>query len=79
MHLADPDYSLLYQLNLILKDTSQEHTYFSKLICCEKESYQSECTFILERLQDSNQFNKAKMFARLTRLPIDNLIFSQVS
>ncbi|XP_071844305.1 spatacsin-like isoform X3 [Apostichopus japonicus] len=75
---SDPDYSLLYQLNLILKDTSQEHTYFSKLICCEKESFQSECTFILERLQDSNQFNKAKMFARLTRLPIDNLIFSQV-
>ncbi|CAB1323584.1 unnamed protein product [Coregonus sp. 'balchen'] len=73
-----PDFKKLSLLSQVLQDTSVSLS--PRLL----ESYspdilQGECQSMLEKLQDSGLFHKARQVAELAGLPIDSLVINEVS
>uniref|UniRef100_A0A674AYM2 SPG11 vesicle trafficking associated, spatacsin n=1 Tax=Salmo trutta TaxID=8032 RepID=A0A674AYM2_SALTR len=73
-----PDFKKLSFLSQVLQDTSVSLS--PRLL----ESYspdilQGECQSMLEKLQDSGLFHKARQVAELAGLPIDSLVINEVS
>uniref|UniRef100_A0A8C7T6C1 SPG11 vesicle trafficking associated, spatacsin n=1 Tax=Oncorhynchus mykiss TaxID=8022 RepID=A0A8C7T6C1_ONCMY len=73
-----PDFKKLSFLSQVLQDTSVSLS--PRLL----ESYspdilQGECQNMLEKLQDSGLFHKARQVAELAGLPIDSLVINEVS
>ncbi|XP_022104683.1 spatacsin-like isoform X2 [Acanthaster planci] len=70
-----PDYNKLYKLTQALTDTPI-HTRITCLL--EGTEYMDECHRVLECLKEAQLFQKAKEFATVAGLPVDQVIVEQL-
>ncbi|XP_067135343.1 spatacsin isoform X1 [Centruroides vittatus] len=74
-----PDFNKLYKLLQYVGDLDIDINLEDILNDEQSEKYKESCTSIIEKLQQQQQNNDAYMFAKIAKLPLDEILLCQIS
>ena len=72
-----PDFNKLHRVTQALTDTPIQ-AEITRLVGVNEPEYTAECNRVLQCLKETKSFKKAKEFASVVGLPVDQVIVEQV-